>query len=342
MSQYKFRPFKPHPLFRGGHVQTIAGAYLANLEIPQTQSVERVVSLTDGDSLLLMDDTPATGWEANGDVAILLHGVCGSSESTYIRRLSAKLQQRGVRTFRVNMRGCGPGRGLAKNLYHAGRSEDLQAVVDTVRSLCPESKVKLCGFSLGGNILLKWLGESPEIARSLVDKAIAVNPPVCLSTCTKSIGRIAFGWYDRYFANLLYRQLLHAFDKNLDQSRFPLPKRVVDFDEMFTAPRNGYLSAQEYYESCAAAQFVPQIRVPTLIISAQDDPLVPARTLSEITLPDEVQLHLAKAGGHLGYYGKAGVDADRWWIDWRVIEWLIDHVSDLPKRPAGNFLQSVA
>lgn len=304
-------------------MQTILGSCISGITAPREVSVRRQLPLDDGDCLLLIDDLPVSQWKPGQDVAILLHGLGGSSESPYVRRIAARLRERGVRTFRLNLRGCGEGKGLSRQLYHAGRSEDLQAAICAIHELCPGSSVLLGGFSLGGNIVLKWLGEYADVASQLVSRAIAVNPPVDLAACTAAIRKRVFGFYDRYFAKMLYRQLLQSFDGKLDQTLFPQPKRIMEFDEAITAPRSGFDSAQHYYETCSAAPFVPQINVPTLIMTAADDPLIPVKILRELDRPEAVQLHVAESGGHLGYYATSGIDADRWWMDWRVLDWLL-------------------
>ncbi|MDB4439502.1 alpha/beta fold hydrolase [Planctomicrobium sp.] len=321
MQGFDFPPFRSHPLIRGGHMQTILGAYISGITSPREISVRRHVLLDDGDTMMLVDDLPGSNWEPGQDAALLVHGLGGSSESSYVRRIAEKLRRKGVRTFRLNLRGCGEGKGLSKQLYHAGRSKDLHVAIQTIQELCPGSTIFLGGFSLGGNIVLKWLGEFPDEATQMVSRAIAVNPPVCLATCTASLGKKAFGFYDRYFAKLLYRQLVQSFDGNLDQEQYPQPSCIIDFDNMITAPRCGFADAQDYYATCSAGPYVSEIKVPTMIFTAADDPLIPVKILTELKLSESVELHVANSGGHLGYYGRSGVDEDRWWIDWRILEW---------------------
>jgi len=272
--------------------------------------------------LLLIDDLPVSDWQPGSDAVLLVHGLGGSSESSYMRRIAAKFRDLGTRTFRINLRGCGEGKGLSKSLYHAGRTVDLHRAIEEVRRLCPGSTVYLSGFSLGAGIVLKWLGEFPDQALEMVERAIAINPPVDLAACTAAISKKAFGFYDRYFSKMLYRQLQQSFDGNLDQAQFPLPKRIIDFDNAITAPRCGFESAQHYYETCSAAPFVSKILVPTMILSAADDPMIPVRILRDLKRSENVGLHISQSGGHLGYYGRSSTDADRWWMDWRVLEWL--------------------
>jgi predicted alpha/beta-fold hydrolase len=242
-----------------------------------------------------------------------------------MQRISAKLTARGIRTFRLDLRGCGAGVGLSRLPYHAGQSDDIQVTAEFIRHLVPGSSLMTVGFSLGGNILLKWLGEQAETMPSLVSRAMAVNPPLNLEACTDHVRVVARGVYDRHFARLLCLQAQgtpHWHD-DTPLSRSPRqPRRIIDFDELFTAPLAGYDNAREYYRACSAEPVIPQINVPTLILSAKDDPLIPSHTLERLNRPPCVKLHIAEGGGHLGYIGRSGHDPDRHWMDWRVIDWL--------------------
>ena len=322
---FSFPRFRPHPLVVGGHLQTLFGHWIAGTPESREVSIRRFVELEDGDRLVLMDDFPIDGWSHGDHVAVLVHGLGGSAESPHIRRIAAKLRDQGMRTFRLNLRGCGAGKGLSKKIYHAGRSEDIQAAMQVIRDMCPGSRIFLSGFSLGGNIVLKWLGEQPAMANALVDRAIAVNPPVNLSACTAAIQKKAFGFYDRYFASMLYRQLCDSFELTASEAGGQPLRRIRCFNEAVTAPRSGFKNAAHYYDECSAAQFTSRIAVPTLILSAADDPVVPVRILEDLDLSTNVKLHIAESGGHLGYFGCRGVDPDRWWIDWRVVDWMNWH-----------------
>jgi predicted alpha/beta-fold hydrolase len=239
-------------------------------------------------------------------------------------RIADRLNDRGVRTFRMDLRGCGAGLGLARLPYHSGRSEDAVAALAMISVLCPGSPTTLIGFSLGGNIALKLLGESVDRVPSHLDRAMAICPPVDLLTCVKSLARGINRIYDRRFVGLL-RQQLDAQGRLIpDAPRLDprhQPRGVFDFDEIFTAPVCGFGTALNYYRLCSSAQFVPEIRVPTMILAAADDPLVPRQTLTDLRLSKAVKLHLAPSGGHLGFIGRRNDDPDRRWMDWRVVEW---------------------
>ena len=162
--------------------------------------------LDDGDQLVLHDDRPED-WRSGDAAALLVHGLGGSHESVYLRRIADKLRQRGS-AFRMDLRGCGAGIELARVPYHSGRSADAAAALRFIENLCPGSPVTLVGFSLGGNIVLKLAGESAGNPPRNLCRVMAVSPPADLSACSAWIGRWQNRGYDRYFAELLRKQLL--------------------------------------------------------------------------------------------------------------------------------------
>jgi predicted alpha/beta-fold hydrolase len=256
-----------------------------------------------------------------------------------MRRIAQKLNRRGVRTFRMDLRGCGAGLGLARLPYHSGRSADAKAALQKIAELCPGAPTTLIGFSLGGNITLKLLGEAREDLPAHLDRAVAVCPPVDLMHCVQSLARGVNRFYDRHFVRLLREQVeaqrLRISDApGLDLCR--RPRGVFEFDEAFTAPVCGFGTAANYYRLCSSAQFIPQIRVPTLILAANDDPLVPGAMFAGLQLSPVVKLHLTASGGHLGFIGRNNGDPDRRWMDWRVVEWAISHPAATPASPATS------
>ncbi len=314
--------FVPHPFLSGGHSQTLAGVYLPGCSFPY-QAKQHQLQLADGDILVLHDDTPQN-WKADDRTVLLLHGLAGCHQSPYMIRIAGKLNALGVRVFRMDHRDCGAGIGLARKPYNAGRSDDALAAVREIIRLCPGSPLAVVGFSLSANILLKLLGEDPTILPPELDRAIAVNPPVDLATSVKALDRPLARMYDRHFVKLLCRQVEQRSQRFPDEpflfSR--KPRRLIEFDDWFTAPMSGYGNAANYYARCSAAQFVPDIKVETLILTAADDPLVPVHQFENLALPESVHMHIAPAGGHLGYLSRNGSDPDRRWMDWRVVEWV--------------------
>jgi predicted alpha/beta-fold hydrolase len=316
-------PFRPHTLIRGGHAQTVAGVIWPGLLRPH-QAALRHVRLDDGDVLVLHDDQPAP-WRPGDPATLLVHGLAGSHRSPYMVRMADKLNALGCRAFRLDLRGCGAGEGLARFPYHAGRSEDVLAALREVAAFCPGSELSLVGYSLGGNMVLKLLGENPGELPATLARAAAVNPAIDLAACAVAMQAPLAKFYDRHLVGLLWKQLARRGQRFPDAptcERSRAPRRLLEFDERFTAPVAGFESAQHYYARCSAAQFLPAIKTPTWILTSRDDPLVPAAIFERAAHSPAVDIHIAAGGGHLGYIARPGHDPDRRWMDWRVLEWL--------------------
>ena len=318
--------FRPARGLSSPHAQTAWATFFPGL-LPLTETTERRLRLDDGDLVVMHDDFPQD-WRQGDHVVLMLHGLCGSHRSGYMVRLAARLQQRGVRSFRMDHRGCGAGTSLARHPYHAGRVEDLAAAVHMIERLCPGSPISLAGFSLSGNLLLRYLGEfGADLPLSLF-RAVAVCPPIDLHHCSSMLNASRMGQrYDSYFARRLVRQLSNTpqwrEDVPLANVRRP-PSRLYDFDELYTAPASGFESADHYYERASAKPVIGQIRVHTTILASQDDPVVSTHAFRGLQLPPNVTLCLTQHGGHLGFVGRNGIDPDRRWMDWRLLEWLLD------------------
>ncbi len=318
--------FAPHWLLRDGHSQTLAAVYL-----PQKKSVEtatqRIVALSDGDRIVLHDNAPSD-WQPGGRVALLVHGLAGSHASPYMRRIAAKLVDVGVRAFRIDLRTCGAGLRLARLPYHSGRSSDVREALFEITRLCPSSPIALLGFSMGANIALKLAGEAPDSNPQELESIFAACPPVDLKRCVRHLQRGVGRLYDRYFAKLLLRHIdrWQAVVPDAPRPTFSsIPRSIEEFDELFTGPVCGFGGSSAYYAESSAAQYVPAIRVPTLIVGSNDDPMVSPEPLRDLDRPKEVQLHLTSGGGHMGFLGRSNGDPDRSWLDWRAVEWVVSH-----------------
>jgi len=313
-------PFRPHPLVRGGHLQTIAGCYWPSPK--GARGDQHRVLLPDGDTLVLHDDGPADG----SSVALLVHGLGGCAQSSYMLRCSAKLRARGVRVFRMDLRGCGAGLALARRPLHAGRSEDAAAAFGYVSDQCPGRPIHLVGFSMGANIVLKLVGELGEGAPARLASVMAVSPPIDLVACSRSIQQ---GWnsaYDRRFVRSLLRHVgerTRTVPDALTRPLDPRPKKLLEFDSQFTAPLSGFADVRDYYTRASSGPLLANIAVPTLIIAAASDPIVPIKPFEEACYSPTTQLAIMRCGGHLGFVGARNVDADCRWLDWRVVDWVI-------------------
>jgi predicted alpha/beta-fold hydrolase len=283
------------------------------------------VELDDGDALVLHEDRPA-GWRTGDRAALLIHGLGGCHESGYMQRIAHKLAAHGVRAFRLDLRGCGAGTALARLPYHSGRSDDATASIHAIEQLAPDSPLAVVGFSLGGNITLKLAGELAGRPCGNLDRAMAVCPPVDLAACSRHISLPKNRMYDRYFVGLLLGQLAvrRRHVRNAPAGLFLSPPRTLwEFDNGYTAVVSGFGTADNYYAQASSLPLLAHIRLPTLVLSARDDPLIPPDALERASLPPAVRLHMSDAGGHLGFVGQGRIDPDRRWMDWRVIEWVL-------------------
>jgi len=240
-------------------------------------------------------------------------------------RIAHKLNEKNVCTFRMDMRGCGAGFRLAQKPGHAGRSEDVQAVVDFLSRHCLGSPIALFGVSLGGNLLLKLLGEWGDQPPAQVRRAMAIAPPVDLVACSEAISRKRMIVYNRWFVKMLLEQVRMRYDfvPALAQiSLNPSPRSLFEFDDRVTARLSGFENANDYYHRSSAMHVLPDIQVPTVIVTSSDDPMVPVSTFNRAELSAHVHLHVTKGGGHVGFVGRTNGDADRNWLDWRVVEFV--------------------
>jgi predicted alpha/beta-fold hydrolase len=216
---------------------------------------------------------------------------------------------------------------LAWGACHAGQSGDVAAAADRVTTLCPKAPLTIVGFSLGGNITLKLLAEVGQSAPGNLDSAIVVSPPLDLQECCRHLQRGTSRFYNRMCVRLLMRQLrrrpeVWASLKAGNPRRSP--RTVYEFDQRFTAPMSGFASADDYYQRCSAGPDLAHIRIPTRVLAAADDPMVPVTTFRKLAPPPSVRVDVTRHGGHLGYVAAPGADADRRWMDWRIVQWVLE------------------
>ena len=289
---------------RGAHLQTIAAQYLPT---PATDLpwLRRTLALEDGDTLT-MRTLPGT----TGVSVLLFHGLGGSVEGHYMRRTAARLQARGHALMMVNHRGAGEGRGLARQPYHSGATRDLAAVLALGRDLFPGQLQVAVGFSISANMLLLLLGRDAHLG--VPDRAIAVNPPVNLEACSQRLSSGFNRVYDQYFIRRLRREVM------AQPGAAPLPaiRSLRAFDEVYTAPRAGFPTRLDYYDQCSCGPHLQGITVPTVILSAQDDPFAPAGDILAHAIAPAVHLHVEATGGHMGFVTRNL--KDHRWLDYAL------------------------
>lgn len=237
------------------------------------------------------------------------------------------------------MRGFGDSTFISKSHLHGGNYRDAISVIEFVHRMSPLSKISLVGFSVGGNVILKTLGYWGERPHSSVDSAITISPPIDLVHCSWNLRQQGNRLYELYFVKRMKAQLTarrkHVKDL-VDNQMSPFPNRLIHWDDQFTAPCWGYRGAKEYYEDASSAQDLGQIKVPTVILTSRDDPVVPVSIYDECHMSDCIEFVATQKGGHLGFYSQGGRDPDRFWLDWRICQWVLSQdESSLPETPRG-------
>ncbi len=314
-------PYRPHILLRNGHLQTLMvglncgwrpsyDADLIEVEVPDGERLAVHQERTGA----LPEDAPTT---------ILIHGLGGDHSSPYLQRIAHRLAQAGQRAWRVDLRGCGAGIKLGWRPPHAGRSDDIAAVIQEARKRYPQSPIKVVGFSLSGNILLKMLGEVGQgtsvVSHDEIDSAIAIAPPIELGKCADRIDRLDNRFYTKYYLKVLggqVEQRRQAWTQWAKVPTTPLPKTIRQFDARYTVPLSGLSSTDNYYSSCSALPVVRHIKTPTTILADQTDPIVAPDSFHALP-PDhpKVKVVTTKHGGHMGYWGRDDAGKTVRWME---------------------------
>jgi predicted alpha/beta-fold hydrolase len=270
---------------------------------------------------------------------ILVHGLEGSSQSSYILGLAESAVKAGANVIRLNLRNCGESLHLTPTLYNAGLSGDLLTVIDWLVESKHLTNLFLVGFSLGGNLVLKTAAEL-EHRLSAVSAVCAVSPSIDLDACVRSLEKGLCRAYELNFLFSLKNKLIRKyklFPDRYDLSQLAKVTRLRQFDDLYTAPDGGYANAAEYYLKASSLPLMNKIASPTLIITAQDDPIVPFELFSLIET-DFVRLLAPKHGGHGafilrgdGIFGMAG-PAERYWVDAQILRFCFANSKNLNER----------
>lgn len=321
LQQLAQRPYRATPWLRGGHFQTIVPALLRTAPRPALR-VERLAT-PDADAVWLHH----LAGDADQPLVLVLHGLEGSADSGYIRRMLTLLRRRGWGACVMEFRGCSAAPNRARRLYHSGETSDLDLVAETLRARAAGRPLLAVGYSLGGNVLLKWLGERG--AGAALTAAIAISAPYDLSAGAHQLDAALGGRYARSFLRSLIPKALakeRQYPGCFDIQRVRRCRGIVDFDDCATAPLHGFAGAEDYYTRSSCAQFLPGIRVPTLLLSAANDPLIPAATFPRAAAEQSPWLvpQFTAQGGHVGFPAGALPWRERNWPETRVLralEW---------------------
>jgi predicted alpha/beta-fold hydrolase len=310
------------PLFRNPHFLTIAGNFWSRrLDEKRFPAVRKTYRITDRVSVVAVAQQPEG--EPKGQL-VLLHGLEGSADSGYMRSFAQAALEAGFGVHRLNLRTCGGTEALSETMYHSGLTSDTIQVADRLQHEYRQPIV-LVGFSLGGNVVLKLAGELGHT--SSLGAVCAVSPPIDLARCVRAIGKRANLLYSRRFLNRLKHRIVRktaTSPESYSIEGLRDVKTIWDFDDRYTAPLFGFGTAENYYRTQSSHQFLRDIRVPTLIVTAKDDPLVPFDMFDHPSIKDNPALTLTapEHGGHLGFLSRKG---PRFWVEQFVLRW-VDNV----------------
>ena len=310
-------PFKPAWWLRNPHLQTL---WPSRFRIRPSLSLRRTrLELSDGDFLDL-------SWmpDNGGDICLILHGLEGTLQSHYSGALIQAATRANMQAVFMHFRGCSGELNRLPRRYHSGDTADLAFVLETIQKNYPDRNIHAIGVSLGGNMLLKYLGE--QGSDHPIQSAVAISVPYDLAIGAETLKQGTARIYQRHLLNSLQA---HYYEKakhmDLPIPVYPRDKinTIYEFDDLVTAPLHGFKSADDYYQRSSSRQFIPGIKIPTLLIHAADDPFMTPEAIPHSNeLPPCAQLDLCSHGGHVGFIqGPLPLHAD-YWLDKRVESWL--------------------
>jgi predicted alpha/beta-fold hydrolase len=270
---------------------------------------------------------------------IFLHGLEGTIRSHYVGGFFAEAARRGWTADLMIFRGCGDEPNRAPRFYHSGETTDLAFVIDRVRAEHPQADLMLAGVSLGGNVLLKFLGERGRTLPPAIRAAAAVSVPYDLERGSRHISRGTSRIYDRHFLRTLRLKAmakLERYPRLFDPSALARATSIYEFDDVVTAPVHGFENAHDYYARSSALGFLERIDVPTLLLSAQDDPFLPPEVLDEVrsvaARNSKLIIEFPEHGGHVGFVGGTLPWRPVYYAEWRVCEFLASMITSGPAR----------
>jgi len=325
-SSWTARAFAPPWWLAGPHLQTLAGKFwrAAPSEILSTERIET----PDGD-FLDMDWMPET--DPAAPLVLLLHGLEGHTRRGYMVQTCLALADRGLRAVGLNFRGCSGEVNRAPRFYHSGETEDVDFVCALLRARFPTRPIMVIGFSLGGNILLKYLGEQGTKNTAGLCAAVAISVPYDLFAGAEALERrgltkVYAGYFLRsLLAKVRAKEAILANILDLDAVRASATLR--DFDDAATAKLHGFANADDYYRKCSSNRFLQSIRVPTLLLHSLDDPFLPASALpiSAIEANRFLTLVLTEGGGHVGFVEGGAPWNPTFWMEEQSASFLAYH-----------------
>jgi len=319
---WEMEKFEPHALLRNGHAMTIAAAFVPRkFDLPPAEA--RLFQV-DPESRILGRCHWQPGKRRDAPLMVIVHGLEGSSESNYVCGIAEKAFRRGFHALRLNQRNCGGTEALTPTLYNSGMSGDYRAVLEELSNGDGFEQIFFAGYSMGGNLVTKMAGEFGDAAPKALRGVCVVCPAMDLGACADALQLRANFFYQRHFVKGLmarYARKAELFPERYPKNGFGAVRSVREFDDKITAPQFGYRDAQDYYEAVGAKKVVAQVRVPMLMVTAQDDPFVPYELFvrANPARNPSIRFVTPEYGGHCGFISnRSGVE--RFWAEQRIVE----------------------
>ncbi|MEP7304951.1 MAG: alpha/beta fold hydrolase [Acidobacteriota bacterium] len=320
--------FVPRPSWSSGHAQTIYGwanpRYFPRLPAPTTRYFD-----VDRDARVLAHcHWQPRPWERATILA--LHGLNGSSDAHYMRGIATKAFARGMNVVRLNQRNCGDTEHLSAGLFHSGLTADVRRVFEELIGVDGLPAIAVAGYSLGGNLALKLAGEYASQPPPALSAVCAVSPIIEISQCVRALEQPGNWLYQWNFVKDLKRRMRRKerfWPGLFDLSKLNRIKTVREFDEAYTAPYFGFEGAEDYYHRASSMRVVDRIRVPALIITAEDDPFVPAQPFRDprVSTNPDIALFVCEHGGHCGFVGPPAGEDDGYWAEHQIVAFTEQH-----------------
>ena len=312
--------YQPPLFFSNAHLQTV---YPSVFRKPQGVNYTRERLITPDDDFLDLDWSKVNSRK----IAIILHGLEGDSCRSYIKGMVKALNRKGWDTVALNFRGCSGEPNRKSRMYHSGETQDINLVTKHILSADSYDELALIGFSLGGNVVLKSLGESGIDTDPRIKAAVAISVPSDLKACSDKLEQLSNRGYSRRFLRMLRKKIInksYEYPGLIDTSGLDSVRSLKEFDEEFTAPLHGFNNADDYYSRSSSKQFLHNINIPTLMLSSADDPfLAPECYPFEIASGHEwLHLETPRHGGHVGFV--AFNDQDEYWSETRTAQFISD------------------
>lgn len=315
--------FKPAWWLINPHLQTIWPAVWRS-DVKQLTLERERIELPDGDFL----DLDWMGKNKSGPLVIILHGFEGSIESHYAKGMLQTIGEAGWRGVFMHFRGCSGEPNRLTRGYHSGETSDIDYIVKVLRAREEGVVLAAIGYSLGGNILLKWLGETAE--KNPLKAAIAISVPFDLHKAADKIGKGFSRFYEWYLIKCATDRLLNKFQTitaPIDAESLIDVQDIRDFDNKYTVPLHGFQSVDEYYTRCSSRHYLKTINVPTLLIQAKDDPFMTEEVIpSSEELSPNVKLEVSERGGHVGFISGKYPWRPEYWLEKRIPDFLRDYL----------------